>query len=312
MRMQRVFRKSILTIVTALVAVGLCACSDGGRVRYADETLVRELCGLPPETSETEETVEATQETIPDETQESTKETTEESTEESSEESTEESSEESTEETSEESSEDATKESATQATREIPPSPLIGSWQSEPISVKDMVMAEMSQLGVLEPYVQLRDEKLIVRTTFTFEEDGVARLDVDEASFQALMDYVTEEITNAAYRYFDSYVKKLGGKLSTKQYLTLMGISIESYVSDAIAQAGGFDESDLSYQCLYEHYGDKVYVGEDKVSLGRMESYLVIKLKENSFSVLKYYENGKEQTSPLGLAVPMPISFTKQ
>ncbi|MBP5670371.1 MAG: hypothetical protein J6X14_08725, partial [Lachnospiraceae bacterium] len=41
-------RKWILFIASALALLALCACSDEGRVRYADEAFVRELCGLPP------------------------------------------------------------------------------------------------------------------------------------------------------------------------------------------------------------------------------------------------------------------------
>ena len=330
--MKKRSQKWFFAFIWILMTLALGSCSDEGNVRYADDAFIRELCGLPPVTEESatepEETGEATQETAestsePRETTESTSETREtiESTAE-----TEDPSESTVEtaEPSESTSEtEVTSESASQESTAIPeiektPGDLelknliIGSWRSEPISVEAMVKEAVQGESWLVPYLTLDPEKLTVHVTMDFADDGKATLNVEEKSYQDLMAYIKGAVSDGVLKYFESYVKALGLKLSVKQYLKMAGISIDSYVADVIEKsAGDLSIESMRYQCLFDVLDGKLCVSETAMGIYLRECYFEIKISDSQLELLQYFENGKEGNRPLGLDVKLPILLHK-
>ena len=340
-------RKWILIFASALVTLALCACSDGGRVRYADEAFVRELCGLPPVVESSSEATGDLEEgdvtgvegagegteggegaegsgvgtgTEGNEGSEGGEGAEGSEGNEGSEggegaEGTGTGSEggEGEEETltegalldtaiGEESEADA-------RIRER----LQGTFLSTPISVRGDIDDAMESASFLAPYLTWDDAKLVINAKLQFSEDGKAVLSVDEKSYKELMDYVTAQVTEAAYAYFDSYVQKYSSYLSTKQYLKLMGISLEDYVGDIIREAGGeLDDAAMSYKSFYAVRGDRIYLGETVSELSKGEDYLTFLLRGSLLTLMEYYEGGKQNDRPLGMNVELPLSLTKQ
>ncbi|MBO5985681.1 MAG: hypothetical protein J6Q02_02660 [Lachnospiraceae bacterium] len=344
-------RKWILIIASALALLALCACSDEGRVRYADEAFVRELCGLPP----IAESVEAEDLEEGDVTgAEGTGEGVEgigtgtgaegsDGSEGSSEGSgSGEGAEGSGEGTGLEGSEgtgtgsgeggtgaegtgDGTEETLTEGAllgtaigeeseadariRER----LQGTFLSTPISVSEDIYNAMESASFLVPYLSWDETKLVINAKLQFSESGRAVLSVEEESYQALMDYVTAQVTEAAYAYFDSYVQKYSSYLSTKQYLKLMGISLEDYVGDVIRKAGGeLDDAAMRYVSFYAVRGDRIYLGETVSELSEGKDYLTFLLRGSLLTLMEYYQDGKQNDRPLGMNVELPLSLTKQ
>ena len=190
---------------------------------------------------------------------------------------------------------------------------LAGNWKSEPISVKETVLEAMSEVSWLESYVSLEDSKLAVCAVFTFSEDGSAVLDADRESYQTLMDYLTQEVTKAALEYFDDCAKAFGISISAKQYLRLMGISLEDYVEEMIrSMAGDLDEESFRWECHYKIRGGKLYVETDAAALEESDNWLEIQLEEETLTLLRYYENGKQTETLMGMENILPIRFHPQ
>lgn len=323
--MKKLTKKCFCAFIFIFMTLALGSCSDEGNVRYADELLVRELCGLPPvteenieEPTEPEETGEATQETEestsePEETMESSAETEDpsESTVETAEPS------ESTSET-EETSGNASRETETIPEIEKTPGDLelknriLGSWRSEPISVEAMVKEAVQGENWLVPYLAFDAEKLTVRVTMDFSDDGKATLNVEEKSYQDLMAYIKEAVSDGVLKYFESYVKALGLKLSVKQYLKMAGISIDSYVADVIEKsAGDLSIESMRYQCLFDVLDGKLCVSETAMGIYLRECYFEMEILDSQLELLQYFEDGKEGNRPLGLDVRLPIMLHK-
>gem|GEM_PF-5316413 len=318
-------RKWILFIASALALLALCACSDEGRVRYADEAFVRELCGLPPiaesveaedleegDVTGTEDTGEGV-EGIGTGTGAEGSDGSEGSSEGSGSGEGAEGSGEGAGETltegallgtaiGEESEADA-------RIRER----LQGTFLSTPISVSEDIYNAMESASFLVPYLSWDETKLVINAKLQFSENGRAVLSVEEESYQALMDYVTGQVTEAAYAYFDSYVQKYSSYLSTKQYLKLMGISLEDYVGDIIREAGGeLDDAAMRYVSFYAVRGDRIYLGETVSELSEGKDYLTFLLRGSLLTLMEYYEDGEQNDQPLGMSVELPLSLTKQ
>lgn len=323
--MKKLTKKCFYAFIFIFMTLALGSCSDEGNVRYADELLVRELCGLPPvteenieEPTEPEETGEATQETEestsePEETMESSAETEDpsESTVETAEPS------ESTSET-EETSGNVSRETETIPEIEKTPGDLelknriLGSWRSEPISVEAMVKEAVQGENWLVPYLAFDAEKLTVRVTMDFSDDGKATLNVEEKSYQDLMAYIKEAVSDGVLKYFESYVKALGLKLSVKQYLKMAGISIDSYVADVIEKsAGDLSIESMRYQCLFDVLDGKLCVSETAMGIYLRECYFEMEILDSQLELLQYFEDGKEGNRPLGLDVRLPIMLHK-
>ena len=347
-------RKWILIIASALVSLALSACSDEGRVRYADEAFIRELCGLPPiaesvETGDLEEGEVTGTEGTGEGTESSTGAGAEGTGEgpgsgegsEGSGEGTEGSGEGAGLEGSEggegtgtgsgeggagaEGTGDGTEETLTEGAllgtaigeeseadariRER----LQGTFLSTPISVSEDIYNAMESASFLVPYLSWDETKLVINAKLQFSENGRAVLSVDEESYKALMDYVTAQVTEAAYAYFDSYVQKYSSYLSTKQYLKLMGISLEDYVGDIIREAGGeLDDAAMRYESFYAVRGERIYLGETVRELSEGKDYLTFLLRGSLLTLMEYYEDGKQNDHPLGMNVELPLSLTKQ
>jgi len=314
-----------LFIASALALLALCACSDEGRVRYADEAFVRELCGLPPiaesveaedleegDVTGTEDTGEGV-EGIGTGTGAEGSDGSEGSSEGSGSGEGAEGSGEGAGETltegallgtaiGEESEADA-------RIRER----LQGTFLSTPISVSEDIYNAMESASFLVPYLSWDETKLVINAKLQFSENGRAVLSVEEESYQALMDYVTGQVTEAAYAYFDSYVQKYSSYLSTKQYLKLMGISLEDYVGDIIREAGGeLDDAAMRYVSFYAVRGDRIYLGETVSELSEGKDYLTFLLRGSLLTLMEYYEDGEQNDQPLGMSVELPLSLTKQ
>ena len=190
---------------------------------------------------------------------------------------------------------------------------LVGTWKSDPISVKETVWEAMAEVDWLKSYVSLEDSKLAVSAVFTFSEDGSAALDVDGESYQALMDYLTQEVSKAALQYFDDCAKAFGISISAKQYLRLMGISLEDYVEDMIrSMAGDLNEESFRWECHYKIRDGKLYAEEDATALKESNNWLEIRLEEDALDLLRYYENGKQTETLMGMEHILPIRFHKQ
>ena len=314
------------------MTLALGSCSDGGNVRYADEAFIREFCGLPPATeesatepTESEETGEATQETEEGtgetqgteegtgETQETVESTA--ATEDPSEDVTEPS--ETTSET-DETSESASRESVTIPEIEKTPGDLelknliLGSWRSDSISVESMVMDAVRGESWLVPYLKFDPEKLTVRVTMDFSEDGKGVLNVEEKSYQELMAYIKNAVSDGVLLYFESYVKNLGLNVSVKQYLKLAGISVDSYVADVIEEsAGDLSIESMRYQCLYDVLDGKLCVSETAMGLYLRENYFEMEVSDSQLKLLRYFENGTAGNRPLGMDVELPILLHK-
>ena len=323
--MKKQTKKWFVAFIWILMILALGSCSDEGNVRYADDAFIREFCGLPPATEENtmeptepEEPVEATQETAEstDEAQESMESTAEtEVPSESTVEITEPT--ESTSET-EETSESTSQETVTVPEIEKAPGDLelknriIGSWRSEPISVEAMVKEAVQGESWLVPYLTFDPEKLTVRVTMDFSDDGKAILNVEEKSYQDLMAYIKEAVSDGVLKYFESYVKALGLKLSVKQYLKMAGISIDSYVANVIEKsAGDLSIESMRYQCLFDVLDGKLCVSESAMGIYLRECYFEMELSDSQLELLQYFENGKEGNRPLGLDVKLPILLHK-
>ncbi len=330
--MKKQTKKWFVAFIWILMTLALGSCSDEGNVRYADDAFIREFCGLPPVTEESstepEETGEATQETTestsePRETTESTVETREtiESTAET--EVPSESTVEITEPTESTSETEETSESTSQETVTVPEiekapgdlelkNRIIGSWRSEPISVEAMVKEAVQGESWLVPYLTFDPEKLTVRVTMDFSDDGKAILNVEEKSYQDLMAYIKEAVSDDVLKYFESYVKALGLKLSVKQYLKMAGISIDSYVANVIEKsAGDLSIESMRYQCLFDVLDGKLCVSESAMGIYLRECYFEMELSDSQLELLQYFENGKEGNRPLGLDVKLPILLHK-
>ena len=290
-------KRILLIIMALLLAFCMSGCSDDGRVQYLDDTLLGELCGI------TQESTEAS-------TEESTEASTEESAEASSEESTEESTEDSTEASSEESTgesfEESTEESADEDTL------LIGSWQSETISVEDVCMEGLKAAGQYKSYLQIDNSKLVIRVNFAYFQDGRATLEIDLKSYQELMDYLTAQVTSAVLQYYQKYLEDMGLYVSVEQYLRMLGIKPETYVATIMQDStGDLNLSDYRRECKAALEGDRLYVAYDEARLESRQDYLLIELGDKTLRFLEYYENGKKKKEPLGLDVTLPISFTR-
>ena len=284
-----------------LLVLPMAGCSDDGEVQYLDETFLRELYGDEWVTEETQETSESIPESTAEETAESTEESTEESIEESTEESTEESSEESTEETAALEEDEATFQA------------LIGVWWSEPISVEDMVTEAMKSAGEYEPYLNLDPERLSVRAKFTLYEAGNAVMELDEKSYNELMDYITKEVTGAVLRYYEAYLAGMGMHVKVESYLKFLGISPEKYVAEIIREStGGLTVADFRRERFCKVKEGKLYVSMSPAGLDVNEDYLEISLDEEGLQFLRYYEAGESVSTPLGLDVNLPMGFQKQ
>lgn len=323
--MKKQVQKWFFAFIWILMAFALGSCSDEGNVRYADDAFVRELCGLPSsveesteEATEPEETTEATQETV-----ESTAETQETVESTASTEETSEGTAETTEPSESTSGTDETSEGASRETVTIPeiekaPGDLelknliIGSWRSEPISVEAMVTEAVSGESWLVPYLKFNPEKLTVRVTMDFSEDDKVVLNVEEKSYQELMAYIKEAVSDGVLKYFESYVKALGLKISVKQYLKLAGISIDSYVADVIEEsAGDLSIESMRYQCLFDVLDGKLCVSETAMGIYLRECYFEMKISNSQLELMQYFENGKEGDRPLGMDVTLPILLHK-
>lgn len=345
-------RKWILFIASALALLALCACSDEGRVRYADEAFIRELCGLPPiaesvETGDLDEGnatgAEGTGEdaegigtgTGSSEGSDGSEGSSEGSgSGEGAEGSGEGAGLEGSEGTGTGSGEggtgaegtgDGAEETLTEGAllgtaigeeseadariRER----LQGTFLSTPISVSEDIYNAMESASFLAPYLSWDETKLVINAKLQFSENGRAVLSVEEESYQALMDYVTAQVTEAAYAYFDSYVQKYSSYLSTKQYLKLMGISLEDYVGDIIREAGGeLDDAAMRYVSFYAVRGDRIYLGETVSELSEGKDYLTFLLRGSLLTLMEYYQDGRQNDRPLGMNVELPLSLTKQ
>lgn len=318
-------RKWILFIASALALLALCACSDEGRVRYADEAFVRELCGLPPIAESVEaEDLEEGDVTGTEDTGEGVEGIGTGTGAEGSD-GSEGSSEGSGSGEGAEGTGDGTEETLTEGALLGTPigeeseadarirERLQGTFLSTPISVSEDIYNAMESASFLVPYLSWDETKLVINAKLQFSENGRAVLSVEEESYQALVDYVTGQVTEAAYAYFDSYVQKYSSYLSTKQYLKLMGISLEDYVGDIIREAGGeLDDAAMRYVSFYAVRGDRIYLGETVSELSEGKDYLTFLLRGSLLTLMEYYEDGEQNDQPLGMSVELPLSLTKQ
>lgn len=329
MTRRRFFRKSR----GFFLSLGFCAlfcltaCSDNGEISHADEAFLRQLCGLPAieesQTaeggSETEESLEADGSGESDlggdnlgDGNESGSSGSKEGSESGSGEGNSGDGNESGSGDSGEGDEDGLDEE-TRARDLAMTKALVGTWKSEPISVKETVWEAMAEVDWLKSYVSLEDDKLAVSAVFTFSEDGSAVLDADGESYQALMDYLTQEVTKAALQYFDDCAKAFGISISAKQYLRLMGISLEDYVEDMIrSMAGDLNEESFRWECHYKIRDGKLYAEEDVAALKESNNWFEIRLEEEALELLRYYENGKQTETLMGMEHILPIRFHKQ
>lgn len=189
---------------------------------------------------------------------------------------------------------------------------LIGSWRSDPLDVSEMVMESMKQAGDIVPYLEFDKSKLTIQVLFLVGRDGKAILNVDYDSYRRLMDYITEETTAAALRYFESGINKWGIKINLESYLKKLGIDLEDYVAGVIESCSGdFKSSDLHYECYLQVMDEKLYVADKKEELSGSRTYYEFELSEEAFVLERYFVNGIESDKPLGQDVKLPIRLTR-
>lgn len=189
---------------------------------------------------------------------------------------------------------------------------IIGTWQSEPLDVSDMVSEGMKSAGAIEPYLEFEQSRLTVRVLFMVTQDGRANVTMDHGSYLQLMDYIKEQATAAAIRYFESGISKWGIKVSLESYLKMLGIDLEKYVSDIIgAGSQDFQPDDMSYECYLQVLDGRLYVAAVREKLPESDTYYDFDLTEDDLVLKQYYVNGKENDRPLGQKVKLPISFSR-
>ena len=350
--MKKQTKKWFFAFICMFTMIALGSCSDEGNVHYADDAFVYELCGLSPSAEEalkmtSEETTQVTQSMSGDtgeeqgmsgdtgeeqgmldgtgETQDA-RDGTGEAQDMSDSTAATQGTQGSTGEAQDTSDRTGEAQGSSEGTTEtVKPSEstfgmsdlalrnlVIGSWRSDPISVEAMVTEAVSGESWLVPYLAFDPEKLTVRVTMDFSEDGKAVLNVEEKSYRELMAYMKEAVSDGVLRYFESYVKNLGLNLSVKQYLKMTGVSIDNYVADVIeASAGDLSMEVMRYQCLYDVLDGKLCVSETAMGIYLRECYFEMEISDSQLKLIQYFENGKEGDLPMGLDVKLPILLHK-
>ena len=283
---------------TIFFAFLVAACSDTGPVRYADDEFWWVNYGIP-----TPEPTEAPGEVTEEETSEgSTSETTE----------ADEPEEDFTEATDAEASDEKPSEPEEQEDPELQKQ-LMAVWKSEPVNVEDTVLQSMESAGKYKPYLRFDKTKLVVNVRFTYREDHTAVMELDPKSYQDLMNYVTQEVTTAVIKYYESYLQSVGLNLSVEKYLNLLGISLKDYVADEIKKSSGsLNVNDYRRERFCEVRDGMLFIAEKAEQLEKSRDYAKIELAGEQLTFRQFYEAGKPVEKPMGLDVTMPLSFQRQ
>ena len=186
---------------------------------------------------------------------------------------------------------------------------LVGVWHSEPLDVSDVVLEGMKSAGKLEPFLQFDDSKLKLHAYFSFSKDGKAMFYLDYASYQQLMDYITEEVSAGAIRYFESKIQGLGIQISVESYLKRLGISLEDYVTDVISQYTQDFQPSQKHERNYQVLDGKLFMAENLEELRNAKDYFEFEVTEESLCMLAYYEDGQPNGKVMGREVTLPIWF---
>lgn len=133
---------------------------------------------------------------------------------------------------------------------------IVGAWKGS-VEVADMLNEMITgEDASMEEYIDFKDLKLDL--TMTFKEDGTCSIVFDEASVEAMMEDLVDQMIPA----LTAMVEELSG-MSLDALLELSGMTQEEWIDSMMAEFdAGMDMTEMNTEANYKVVGNKLYISE--------------------------------------------------
>ncbi len=127
---------------------------------------------------------------------------------------------------------------------------LEGTWKTEldmTDALNESIAGEDPELG---EYVQVSSSKL--SAMFTFNDDGSYSVTIDGESMDAWFDSLMKDLTGCFNDYIEALAQEEGLDMSADEMLSLMGMSLEELISQALDKDSLLEDMDAEENGTYE------------------------------------------------------------
>ena len=156
---------------------------------------------------------------------------------------------------------------------------IIGKWEANVDMTETMkeIFASDESMG---EFINISDFKM--KFFFTFNENSMMKLEVDEATLSESFDAFFVGIKQSMYDYFESVLKESELGLTVEEFLEKSNMDLDELVksmSNAALEAMRFDE--MSFDCYYEMRYNRLY-SYDTVGQRNDDEYIEIQFTDDN------------------------------
>ena len=156
---------------------------------------------------------------------------------------------------------------------------IIGKWEANVDMTETMkeIFASDESMG---EFINISDFKM--KFFFTFNENSMMKLEVDEATLSESFDAFFVGIKQSMYDYFESVLKESELGLTVEEFLEKSNMDLDELVksmSNAALEAMRFDE--MSFDCYYEMRYNRLY-SYDTVGQRNDDEYIEIEFTDDN------------------------------
>ncbi len=156
---------------------------------------------------------------------------------------------------------------------------IIGKWEANVDMTETMkeIFASDESMG---EFINISDFKM--KFFFTFNENSMMKLEVDEATLSESFDAFFVGIKQSMYDYFEAVLKESELGLTVEEFLEKSNMDLDELVksmSNAALEAMRFDE--MSFDCYYEMRYNRLY-SYDTVGQRNDDEYIEIEFTDDN------------------------------
>lgn len=171
---------------------------------------------------------------------------------------------------------------------------IIGTWEAT-IDMTEMMKEVFSSDDTMASFVQVPEFSM--KMTFTFNENSLMVMAVDEDSVSESFSKLMEEVKAGLNQYFEQVLEENQLDITVEELLQMSNLDLDQLV-DEMSEAAieAMDLESLSYQCYYEIDGDRLY-SYDTVGGRDEEEYIELSFADNN--TLKFVSVQSEEENEL-------------
>lgn len=142
------------------------------------------------------------------------------------------------------------------------PESILGTWEGEMDLAAMMADALIAGDELAAEYFTFED--LGLRMTMVFREDGTCSVTIDEASMQATMEALMQQLMDGFYKLIEAMLAEEDMDMSVEDFLDAAGVSTDALVEEILREAMNEEAlAELAQECNYKAENGKLYLSDD-------------------------------------------------